>query len=132
MPDIREILSALDIDDRALWSEQRTTMRRSYLNAHNQTVGIGSWSHEDDAFMDLIDIRLALLFDRAGRLNATHDIVGNGNKIEDDLKASEDKMKDKINPVDSASKAVEEALMSDASKKLASGGWAEGFGPKQQ
>lgn len=67
--DIREILLALSPDDRALWSEHRTAMRRSFLTAHNMTVGIGNWSDKDDAFADLIDIQLALLFDRAGRLN---------------------------------------------------------------
>jgi len=86
MPDIREILNALDIDNRALWSEQRTIMRRSYLNAHNQTVGMSQWSHEDDAFLDLIDIRLALLFDRAGLLHSTKEIIGNGDEIEQELK----------------------------------------------
>lgn len=96
MPDIREILNALDINNRALWSEQRTIMRRSYLNAHNQTVGMGNWSIEDDAFLDLIDIRLALLFDRAGLLHSTKEIIGNGDKIEEDLKDSENKMKNKF------------------------------------
>lgn len=68
--DIREILAALSPDDKALWSEHRTAMRRSFLTAHNMTVGIGNWNANDDAFADLIDIQLALLFDRAGRLNA--------------------------------------------------------------
>lgn len=74
--DIREILAALSPDDRALWSEHRTAMRRSFLTAHNMTVGIGNWSANDDAFADLIDIQLALLFDRAGRLEASKDIIG--------------------------------------------------------
>lgn len=75
--DIREILMALSPDDRALWSEHRTTMRRSFLTAHNNTVGMGNWSDKDDAFIDLIDIQLALLFDRAGRFETTKDIIGN-------------------------------------------------------
>lgn len=84
MPDIREILNALDVDDRALWSEHRTTMRRAFLTAHNATVGIGNWSANDDAFADLIDIQLALLFDRAGRMDTGgKDIIGNGKKIEE-------------------------------------------------
>src|SRR6185369_4132352 len=79
-----------------LWSEQRTIMRRSYLNAHNHTVGIGAWTHEDDAFMDLIDIRLALLFDRCGKLEATKDIIGDDDKrIEQDIHDKEDTMKAK-------------------------------------
>ena len=138
MPDIREILNALSIDDRALWSEQRTIMRRSYLNAHNETVGMANWSHEDDAFLDLIDIRLALLFDRAGRLNSVKEIIGNGDKIEEDLKASEDKMKDKyIQQLGRAKRVTGKEIaedikamgtldtpaMTEASKKL-----MEGFG----
>lgn len=123
MPDIREILAALDTDDRALWSEQRTIMRRSYLNAHNETVGIGSWSHEDDAFMDLIDIRLALLFDRGGRLQSHKEIIGNGDKIEQELKASEDKMKGKAKQLMSVESMSNSAAdkMSDASKLLQEG-----------
>ncbi len=74
--DIREILAALSPDDRALWSEHRTAMRRSFLTAHNHTVGIANWTDKDDAFADLIDIQLALLFDRAGRFEATKDIIG--------------------------------------------------------
>ena len=133
MPDIREILNALSIDDRALWSEQRTIMRRSYLNAYNETVGMANWSHEDDAFLDLIDIRLALLFDRAGRLNAVKEIIGNGDKIEEDLKASEDKMKEQWAASPYAKKVVEslgvksdptkimQNEMTEASKKLLEG-----------
>ena len=121
MPDIREILAALDIDDRALWSEHRTIMRRSYLNAHNETVGMGKWSHEDDAFLDLIDIRLALLFDRAGRLQATTDILGQDQKeaIESDLVHASDKMKE----IWSSSKVaiVNNAVQSQASKLLSEG-----------
>lgn len=110
MPDIREILAALSIDHRALWSEQRTIMRRSYLNAHNETVGIGNWTYEDDAFMDLIDIRLALLFDRAGLLDSVKEIIGaeQGEKIEGELIAKAANLK--IEP-------------SEASKQLANGGW---------
>lgn len=97
MPDIREVLKALSIDDRALWSEQRTIMRRAYLNAHNETIGIGNWTYEDDSFMDLIDIRLALLFDRGGKLDTVTDIIGDDHKvIEQDIHNAEDKLKEKI------------------------------------
>lgn len=131
MPDIREILNALSIDDRALWSEQRTIMRRSYLNAHNETVGMANWSHEDDAFLDLIDIRLALLFDRAGRLNAVKEIIGTDHQeaIESDLKVAEDKMKDEYKQmVDRVNSSTDREINkpSEASKKLMEGfssGW---------
>lgn len=125
MPDIREILNALSIDDRALWSEQRTIMRRSYLNAHNETVGMANWSHEDDAFLDLIDIRLALLFDRAGRLNAVKEIIGNGDKIEEDLKEKDAKLAEisKKYPIEQTKINDAQAQVSDASKMLKNEGW---------
>lgn len=122
MPDIREILAALSIDHRALWSEQRTIMRRSYLNAHNETVGIGNWTHEDDAFMDLIDIRLALLFDRAGLLETTKNIIDTDRQeaVESDLKVAEDKMKDSF--IDKAANTPNN-LNSTATNMLKNGGW---------
>lgn len=67
MPDIREVLAALDDTDKRLWSQHRTEMRKSYMNAHNSVLGIAAWDHNDDAFIDLIDIKLALLFDKSGR-----------------------------------------------------------------
>lgn len=73
--DIRQILQALSDDDRAVWNECRSNMRRAYITAHNMTIGPDKWDIMDDAFCDLIDIRLALLFDRGGRLNATQEII---------------------------------------------------------
>lgn len=81
MPDIREVLNALDEQDKTLWRQHRTEMRRSYMNAHNTVNGVVNWTEHDDAFIDLIDIQLALLFDRSGRFAATKDIIGNGDKI---------------------------------------------------
>lgn len=76
MPDIREILRAMSDDDRALYIELRSNMRSAYLNAHNKTVGMGHWSSDDDHFLDLIDIKIGLLFDKSGRIEATEDIIG--------------------------------------------------------
>lgn len=83
MPGIREILAALDDTDKRLWSQHRTEMRRSYMNAHNSVLGIAAWDDNDDAFIDLIDIKLALLFDKSGRFAATKEIIhaGDGDKI---------------------------------------------------
>ena len=90
MPDIREIMNALSPDDRAMYAEARSNMRRAFLNAHNNTVGIANWEQQDDSLLDLIDIRLALLFDRSGRINATTDIVGidDGKKLEENLESA--------------------------------------------
>lgn len=91
MPDIREVLNALDEQDRVLWRQHRTEMRRSYMNAHNTVNGVINWSDKDDAFIDLIDIQLALLFDRAGRFAAPKDIIGaDGDKF---IKTIEDEAK---------------------------------------
>ena len=84
--DIREILKALDEKDQRLWSECRTAMRKVYLTAHNKVLGLADYEAQDDAFMDLIDIKLALLFDRAGRVNTTKTLTGDdADKIEEDL-----------------------------------------------
>ena len=66
MPDIRDVLNGLSIDDRALYTEIRTAMRRSYLSAHSKLLHIDKYEATDDAFLDLIDIKLATLFDRGG------------------------------------------------------------------
>lgn len=69
MPDIREVLNALEEKDRVLYSYLRTEMSSVYLKAIHETLGITNFNQEDHAFMDLIDIKLAILFDRAGKFN---------------------------------------------------------------
>lgn len=121
MPDIREILAALTPDDRAMYMEARNNMRANYLYAHNSAVGVSKWDQSDDSFFDLIDIRLALLFDRGGKLNAPKTIidVDNGHRVEQELKDAEDKMKNRdTKPIPDTN-----AEPSEASKKLANGGW---------
>jgi len=75
MPDLREILNALDEADKQLWLENRARIRAAYLTAHQQVLGVTNWHHDDDNFMDLIDIKLAILFDAAGRIAATTDVT---------------------------------------------------------
>lgn len=95
MPDIREVLAALDPQDRVLWSQHRTEMRKSYMNAHNSVIGIAAWDANDDAFIDLIDIKLALIFDRSGRFNAVKEVASqkDANEIEGILHTASDKLK---------------------------------------
>lgn len=90
--DIREILAAIDEKDRQLWSDCRTNMRKVFISAHNKVVGIANWSHIDDAFLDMMDIQLANLFDRAGRINSPKPIVSDedAEKIKNDLLKSDD------------------------------------------
>jgi hypothetical protein len=81
--DIREVLAAMNEDDKRLWQQHRTEMRRSYLTAHNSALGLSAWDMYDDAFLDLIDIKLAYVFDRAGRLVAHKELIGgDADKIE--------------------------------------------------
>ncbi len=69
MPDIRDVLKGLDVESRAIYTEVRTQMRRAYLYAHSKTLPIEQYTEEDDAFLDLLDIKIAMLFDRAGVFN---------------------------------------------------------------
>jgi hypothetical protein len=71
--DIREIINSLDEQDKQMFNQHRTEMRRSYLTAHNSIIGVHAWDAYDDAFMDIIDLKLAILFDRAGRFEAIKD-----------------------------------------------------------
>lgn len=69
MPDIRDVLKGLSAEDRAIYTEVRTIMRRAYLLAHSRTLPIEKYTEEDDNFLDMIDIKIAMLFDRAGVFN---------------------------------------------------------------
>lgn len=69
MPDIRDVLKGLDADHRAIYTEVRTAMRRAYLYAHSKTLPIEQYEEADDNFLDMIDIKIATLFDRAGVFN---------------------------------------------------------------
>lgn len=86
MPDIRDVLKGLSIEDRALYTEIRTTMRRAYLSAHSKLLPIDQYEATDDAFLDLIDIKIALLFDRCGSFDHAQGNIENGEAIEADVK----------------------------------------------
>ncbi len=124
MADIREIYKALSPEDRLMYSQFRTEMRRTYLNAHNSTMGIDRWEDTDDQFVDLIDIKLAVLFDRAGMMNAERDIIGAEDAIETEQKihAADDAMKNaetspSLNEINKRSN-----VKSDATKLLTNNG----------
>lgn len=113
MADIREILAALSDEDKALYTEHRNEMRRRYMIAHNQTLGLDKWGATDDQFLDYMDIMLALLYDRAGRLTATKDILGDDkSKFEKDI----DTIDSNLNKINAATKHD---------------GWSNGMGSKQ-
>lgn len=112
MPDIRTVLAALDEEDKRLWSQHRTEMRRSYMTAHNSVIGIAAWDANDDAFLDMIDIKLALMFDKAGRFAAVNEIANRADsaQTEADILKADDQLK--------VAKPTETA--NDNSKELAS------------
>lgn len=90
MPDIRDVLKGLSADDRALYDEVRTTMRRAYLSVHAKLLPIEQYISADDSFLDLIDIKVATLFDRAGVFNHVegHLDTTTAKKIESEIKDS--------------------------------------------
>lgn len=96
--DIREILNAIDEKDRQLWANCRTQMRKVYISAHNKIIGTADWATIDDAFLDMVDIQLAELFDRSGRITSTKPLIdhNDANKIKDDLNKRDDEIKDKL------------------------------------
>lgn len=95
--DIREILKALDEKDRKLWSECRTAMRKVYLTAHNKVLGLANYEAQDDTFLDMIDIKLATLFDRGGRVNSSSTLTGDDAvKIEEDLNLKDQELKKQL------------------------------------
>lgn len=94
MADIREILNALSTEDRAMYTQHRNEMRRSYLLAHTETIGMDKWAAEDDRLLDYVDISLALLYDRAGRLVASKELIGSDKeKIEAQIDSADVNLK---------------------------------------
>lgn len=94
LPDIRDILKGLSETDRAIYTEVRTQMRRAYLYAHSKTLPIEQYEESDDQFLDLLDIKIAQLFDRAGVFNHTEGNLDteNAKKTEADIETAATKM----------------------------------------
>lgn len=73
--DIRALYKSLSPEDRTVYQSIRTDMRKVYLNAHTNIVGMNNWDNSDDAYLDLIDIKLAMLFDRAGHIEGVEPVI---------------------------------------------------------
>ncbi len=99
--DIRKLYASLSETDRTIYQQIRTDMRRIYLRAHTHILGMDKWETDDDFYLDLIDIKLAVLFDRAGAI--------------DGAEAPVDKQEEKAIE---ASIEKQGASISDGSKKL--------------
>src|ERR1700748_2918899 len=108
--DIRELYKSLSPEDRIIYQKLRTDMRKLYLNAHNSIVGVENWSLEDDALLDLFDIKIAVLFDRAGSIEGLKPVVDKTETetIEKAIEAQGEKVTTKMH-----------TEMSEASQKLA-------------
>lgn len=97
--DIRTLYGSLSPEDIALYQKVRTDMRKVYLNAHTNIVHIENWDVTDDAFMDLLDIKIAILFDRAGAIEGLKSAIDKNEEkaIEKNVEAQGDKLTVKMN-----------------------------------
>lgn len=109
--DIRELYSSMSPEDKILYQVIRTSFRKIYLSAHNNIIGMDNWDNGDDALLDLLDIKIAVLFDRAGRIEGTKPLIDKEkvSTIENNIKKEDEKITTKM-----------ETEMSEASQKLAS------------
>jgi|SRR6185312_3585316 len=105
--DIRKLLDALAPEDKEVWQRCRTDMRKAYINAHNTIHGVERWELEDDAFLDLIDIKIATLFDRNGKLATVERIIPSAQNIEDEIKKAVSSVDKKLETVMPSSAWVE-------------------------
>ena len=113
--DIRALYNSLSPEDRILYQSIRTDLRKVYLNAHTNIVGMEHWDSYDDAVMDLLDIKLATLFDRAGRIEGLTAIVD---------KEEEKMIEEKVDIKGQEITIRMNTEMSEASQKLKAGsGW---------
>lgn len=72
-------------------------------------VGVDNWTNDDDALLDLLDIKIAVLFDRAGRIEGIKPLID-----KEKVKATEDKIEGQGEKI----AAKIETEMSEASQKL--------------
>ncbi len=97
--DIRTLFEALSPEDRVLYQKIRTDIRKVYLNAHTNIVSIEHWDVSDDAFMDLLDIKIAVLFDRAGAIEGVKSPINKNEEkaIEKSVEVQGNKLTEKMN-----------------------------------
>jgi hypothetical protein len=118
MSSIKTILNNLNENDKQLWQNCRTDMHRSYLNVLHQALGIDSIDSDDIAFTDLIDIKLALIFERAGRFR---DLVSADNADADKLEAAINEQAKSLEALRNVS--LEHAPMSGSTCTIKAIGW---------
>ena len=95
--DITALYKSLSPEDRIIYQRVRTELRKVYLNAHSAIVGIDKWTTDDDYFIDLIDIKIAVLFDRMGRIEGLVIDKDKEKDIESDIIKQDEVVKEKMN-----------------------------------
>ena len=95
--DITSLYKSLSPEDRAIYQQFRTDLRKVYLNAHSAIVGIDKWTTDDDYFIDLIDIKIAVLFDRMGRIEGLAIDKDKEKDIESKIIKQDEVVKQKMN-----------------------------------
>lgn len=105
--DIRALYKSLSPEDRIIYQQIRSDFRKIYLNAHNNIVGMDKWSMDDDYFLDLLDIKIAEMFDRMGKVDSAVTVVDKEEKevIEASIEKSGNKITEKMNTEMSAATA---------------------------
>ncbi len=88
---IKDILNNLDDNDKRLWVDHRTNLHRAYLTMLHDALGVASIDETDMAFLDLVDIKLALVFERAGRFRS--EVAADSEKADEIEKAIAEKAK---------------------------------------
>lgn len=98
MPDIRAILETMDDDAKLDYKTWRAQIRKVYVTAHTHLLGAKAWDSTDDDFLDLIDARLAVLFDRGGAIvtNEPLDIAKQVDELGKQVLEQDDKIRDKV------------------------------------
>lgn len=71
--DITHTLSNMREADQKKFLAIRNSMRKTYLMAVQSTIGMASYSSEEDSFLDAIDIKCEMLAARAGMATLDHD-----------------------------------------------------------
>lgn len=127
MPDIRDVLKALQVEDARLYSQVRTDMRRSYMAAHAANLRLNEWTAEDDQVLDLIDIQVAMLFVRSGKfdLEKGHVDIDGKQQIEAQIKAKSEELS-KLQELAGKGQSDSQKILATYEPKPNNGSWPTG------
>lgn len=113
MVNISNLLNNLNEQDQKHFLTLRNLMRKTYLTCVNQTVGLNAYTHEDDSFLDTIDLKLQTLMHRSGRImkhNSMPDLMagvrGSSGGVQGNIRGVND-----LIPIDNAKRGVVTGLL---------------------